>query len=159
MSYSAGNTYINMSCDIITPNNVNASNDWLLTAPSQFNTNITVNASSITLYAGSSYYLECSVFAWNPNRDGAITWQLHDGTQYIGQEAYHGFGQNSSRIYRLTRKVARALILSSDISGSLDISLRRKAYTGTGWSFSFTGSPLGVAQTGYPSITIMQLPT
>lgn len=156
MSYLAGNIHTDIRADLLTPNGV-VSNNWQLTGPSSLNTDITVGTSTITLYSGSSYYLEANVSARNANRNGYIIWQFHDGAGYVGQEGMHGLGGAS--VYRKGRGVARALILDSDITVSLSLTLRLKTVTGSGWQYAWTDPPWSFNWSGYPSIQVWQLPT
>lgn len=161
MSYLIAEDYTPLKVDIVTPYNVSGS-DWLLSAPTALQTNIAVSSTTITLYSGASYYIEASVAALCTSGNGTLTWQLYDATNgaLIGQDAFFSIGNWGDRP-RVGRKVAKALILDSEIAGSKDVRVRLTSAVGTGWSYSVTlGVGLnGLSYGGYPSIRIWQLPT
>ena len=165
MSYLVTNNFSELKIDLLTPYNINGSGLFLLRAPTTFETDIsaTTGGTQITLYSGSSYYLEASVQPRNINRDGAMTAQFYNvtGAQYIGREVYFNFATSYASVGRVGRKVASALILDSDISTSMVIDLRRTSQTGSNWSYSIT-TDVGIDgfnYTGYPSIRVWQLPS
>lgn len=165
MSYLVTNNFSELKIDLLTPYNINGSGVFLLQAPTTFDTDIsaTTGGTQITLYSGSSYYIEASIQPRNINRNGAMTAQLYDVTnaQYIGREVYFNFASSYASVGRVGRKVASALILNSDISTSMTIELRQTSQTGSNWSYSITTNVGidGFSHTGYPSIRVWQLPS
>lgn len=165
MSHLIAEDVLNTKIDLLTPYNINGSGIFLLRAPTTFDTDIsaTIGGTQITLYSGSSYYIEASIQPRNINKDGAMTAQLYDVTnaQYIGREVYFNFASSYASVGRVGRKVASALILDSDISTSMIIELRRTSQTGSNWSYSITTNVGidGFSYTGYPSIRVWQLPS
>lgn len=167
MSHLITRGFLPLKCDIITPDDKNASDFMVYRVPSSFNTNISVtdNSDTITLYSGSSYYLEGTVQAVMPY--GRIWYQFYDSTNAtsIGQEVYTTMWNSPAVDPRISRKVARALVLDSDISGaSLDVKLKinqieqRAEYTTqTNWTLSASG--YFNTTFGTPSVRIWQLPS
>lgn len=155
-------SHVGLEADILTPYSLSGSS-WLLDTPATFNTDISVSGSTITLYSGSSYYIEASVTGACFGGSGTMTWQLYNATasSLIGQDAYFSMGNWGDRA-RVGRKVAKALILDSDINTSMDIQVQQTSLTGSSWSFTVT---LGVGidnrytHQGYPSVRIWQLPS
>lgn len=165
MSYLINPSYSPLLVDFLTPYDINASGIFLLRAPSSFETDIsaTTGGTQITLYSGSSYYIEASVSAWNDDRNGSATYQLYDatGSQYIGRETYYNMNVSYAAVTRVARKVTSALILDSDITTSMKIELRRTSETGTDWRYAIT-TDVGIgnlAYVGYPSVRVWQLPS
>lgn len=163
MSYLVTENFSALNVDLLTPYNINGSGLFVLRAPTTFETDIsaTTGGTQITLYSGSSYYLEASVQPRNIGRNGTMTAQFYDatGAQYIGREVYFNFATSYASVGRVGRKVASALILDSDISTSMVIELRRTSQTGSNWSYSITTN-VGIdnfTYTGYPSIRVWQL--
>lgn len=165
MSYLITPSFCSLKVDFLTPYNLNASGVFLLRAPASFDTDIsaTTGGTQITLYSGSSYYIEASVSALNGGRNGTATFQLYDATnaQYVGRDTFYNMNVSQGTAPRVSRKVASALILDSEISGSLNIEMRRTSQTGTGWDY-FVYEDVGLVNlpyTGYPSIRVWQLPS
>lgn len=171
MSYLVARDLSNLRVDLFTPQSHatgTANTPWTLTAPSKLFTDVTAGTTSITLYSGSSYYLEGAPQADNTNSGvrGDVSWQFYDVTnsQWIGSDAYIYTAGNSGASARQGRKACTALILDSDISTSMVIELRIKTITGTNWNFVITGPDFGMpssvyGHTGYPSIRVWQLPS
>jgi hypothetical protein len=162
MSYLITETYAPVEVDLLTPYNISGS-DWLLYTPTTYNTDISTSGASITLYSGSSYYIEAGIQARCGGGNGAITWQIYDATnaQYVGQEAHMNLATSYGAVGRVGRKVCTALILDSDIATSMELRVRRKSLTGTSWSYSIT-QDVGISNidyAGYPSIRVWQLPS
>lgn len=165
MSYLINPAYSPLLVDFLTPYDINASGVFLLRAPSSFTTDIsaTTGGTQITLYSGSSYYIEASVSAWNNDRNGSATFQLYNatGAQYVGRETFYNMSTSYAAVTRVARKVTSALILDSDISASMNIELRRTSETGTDWRYTITNN-VGIGNlpyVGYPSIRVWQLPS
>ena len=160
MSYLIAEDSIGLKVDVLTPYDVSGG-IWLLDTPSSYNTDISVHSGTITLYSGSSYYIEAAVTGKNTNTGAYLNWQLYDSqsAQLIGQDAYFSLNDWADRP-RIGRKVAKALILDSDISTSTTVQVKVTA-SSSGWVF---GVNLGVGiqrqnYMGYPSVRIWQLPS
>ena len=116
----------------------------------------------LRLSAGSSYHLEGSVLVQNSNRNGAITWQWYDNTNstYIGSEGFMNLVTSLGAVARVSRRVAYALVLDSDISTSIDVELRIKSLTGSTWNLTITATGISTFNyVGYPSARILEIPT
>lgn len=121
-----------------------------------------ISSDRLTLPTGSSYYLEGSILVQNSSTNGAITWQWYDNTNsaYIGSEGYMNFATSFGAVARVSRRVACALVLDADITTSIDVELRIKVLTGSGWNMTVTASGISTFDyVGYPSIRILELPT
>lgn len=154
-------SHIGLKVDVLTPYSLSGSS-WLLDTPTTFNTDISVSGSTITLYSGSSYYIEAAVAARCAGGSGTMTWQLYDATasSLIGQDAYFSIGNWGDRA-RVGRKVAKSLILDSEINVSKDVQVQRTSLTGSSWQYNVTIG-VGLNSTnyiGYPSVRIWQLPS
>lgn len=156
MSYKIDKLAIPVKIDVLTPFTLDVNNDWGLTAPATLNTDISVSSNSFTIYSGSSYYIEASVTARNSNKNGAFTFQLYDQTSssLIGQNALMNLNGTAASSARQGRRVARALILDSEIITSMVISVRRTSISGSGWEWDYQA-----AGVGYPSVRVWQLPS
>jgi len=162
MSHLITESHTNLKVDVLTPYNLSGSS-WLLDTPTSYNTDISVSGGTITLLnGGSSYYIEAAVTARCGGGSGTMTWQLYDATasSFIGQDAYFSVGDWGSRA-RVGRKVAKSLILDSDINVSKDIQIRQTSLTGSSWQYNVTiGVGLNnINYLGYPSVRIWQLPS
>lgn len=61
---------------------------------------------------------------------------------------------------RISRRVASAFILDSDISTSASYELRIKTLTGTGWDMTITSAGIDTQDyVGYPTARILELAT
>ena len=121
-----------------------------------------ISSDRLTLPTGRSYYLEGSILVQNSNRNGAITWQWYDNTnsQYLGAEGFMNLATSYGAVTRTSRRVASALILSSDLTSSIDVELRIKALTGTGWNLTITASGISTFDyVGYPSVRLLEVRT
>lgn len=162
MSYLITRTHLSLEMDILTPYNVDSNYLWLFTAPTTFNTDISVSGNTITLYSGSSYYIEAGInFRYGSSTgEGSLSFQLYDSTNstLIGQSAYARVEPSVGFATLQGRQCARALILGSDISGtSLNVQLKRTAQTGTLSAFQHDLEQN--LYSGYPSVRIWQLPS
>lgn len=137
-------------------------------ANGRFSLSGTINGSAsivsdrLRLSTGSSYYLEGSVLVQQTARDGAITWQWYDNTNstYIGSEGFMNLATSFGAVARVSRRVACALVLDSDIITSVDVELRIKTLTGTSWDLTITASGISTFDyVGYPSARILEIPT
>jgi hypothetical protein len=134
----------------------------------RFSLSGTINGSAsivsdrLRLPTGSSYYLEGSVLIQQTALNGAITWQWYDNTNstYIGSEGFMNLATSFGSVGRISRRVACALVLDSDITSSVDVELRIKSLTGTSWNLTITSSGIGAFDfVGYPSARILEIPT
>lgn len=125
------------------------------------NGSASISSDRITLSPTSSYYLEGSILVQNTSTSkGAITWQFYDNTNsvYLGAEGFMNLASSFGATTRISRRVASALILSSDMSASIDVELRIKTLTGTGWNLTITASGISTFNyVGYPSIRVLEL--
>jgi hypothetical protein len=137
-------------------------------ANGRFSLSGTINGSAsivsdrLRLSTGSSYYLEGSVLVQQTARDGAITWQWYDNTNstYIGSEGFMNLATSFGAVARVSRRVACALVLDSDISTSIDVELRIKSLTGSTWNLTITATGISTFNyVGYPSARILEIPT
>ena len=137
-------------------------------ANGRFSLSGTINGSAsivsdrLRLSTGSSYYLEGSVLVQQTARDGAITWQWYDNTNstYIGSEGFMNLATSFGAVARVSRRVACALVLDSDISTSIDVELRIKILTGSTWNLTITAAGISTFDyVGYPSARILEIPT
>jgi hypothetical protein len=156
MSYKIDKLAVPIKIDMLTPFTLDANKDWGLTAPATLNTDISVGSNDFTIYSGSSYYIEASVTARNANRNGAFTFQIYNQTSSIaiGQDALLNLNGTAASSARQGRRVARALILDSDITSSMVISVRQTSISGSGWEWDYQADGVG-----YPSVRVWQLPS
>lgn len=132
------------------------------TLSGSINGSASITSNRLTLPTGSSYYLEGSILVQNSSTNGAITWQWYDNTHsaYIGSEGFMNFATSFGAVARVSRRVACALVLDSDITSSIDVELRIKALTGSGWNMTITANGISTFNyVGYPSIRILELPS
>jgi len=132
------------------------------TLSGSINGSASITSNRLTLPTGSSYYLEGSILVQNSSTNGAITWQWYDNTNsaYIGSEGFMNFATSFGAVARTSRRVSCALVLDSDITSSIDVELRIKALTGSGWNMTITTSGISTFDyVGYPSIRILELPS
>ena len=134
----------------------------------RFSLSGTINGSAsivsdrLRLPTGSSYYLEGSILVRDITKSGAITWQWYDNTNgvYIGSEGFMNLVTSFGHTNRISRRVACALVLDSDIITSVDVELRIKTLTGTSWDLTITASGISTFDyVGYPSARILEIPT
>lgn len=175
MSHKITPNFTPLKVDIFTPqenSSASANSPWQFgpSLPSVQNTDVVVSGANyvdITLYTGSSYYLEGAPQADNAGGNGNISWQWYDVTnaQWIGSDAFDYTAGAGGASTRQCRKACTALVLDSDITGaSIVVQLRIKSIAGTGWTFTISTPTLGLpssvyGHTGYPSARIWQLPT
>ena len=118
--------------------------------------NCSISSNSLVLNAGYHFYLEASILVQNSSRNGAITWSFYDGSSYIGQEGFMNFATSFGSVARISRNVARALILDSGSSQTVDC--RIKSLTGTNWNMTITATGISTFNyVGYPSLRIWEL--
>lgn len=156
MSYKIDKLAVPIKIDVLTPFTLDVNKDWGLTAPATLNTDISVGSNDFTIYSGSSYYIEASVTARNTNKNGAFTFQIYNQTSSIaiGQDALLNLNGTAASSARQGRRVARALILDSDITSSMVISVRQTSISGSGWEWDYQADGVG-----YPSVRVWQLPS
>ena len=125
-------------------------------------TSVTLDQAStrINLPSGSSYYLEASIGGLNGSKNSTAELQFYDtgAASYLGQSASlcintsHGFEALQGR------RVARALILDSDISVTMSVALVIKSSSGT-TSYSCTATGIANQPIGVPTLRIIELPS
>ena len=130
---------------------------------SPLNTGVFFNGTTnFVVYAGSSWYLEFSPGVRCNGKNGIAEIQLYNVTAsaWIGQSAYMCVNASVGSSARQGRRVARALILDSDISTSAAIQLRIRSISGTSWTMYQTATGLGNLDfTGAGSARIVELPS
>jgi len=130
---------------------------------SPLNTGVSFNGTtSFVVYSGSSWYLEFSPGVRCSGRNGIAEIQLYNVTssQWIGQSAYMCVQTSLGSSARQGRRVARALILDSEITTSATIQLRIKSIFGTLWSMSQTGTGMAsIDYAGAACARIVELPS
>jgi hypothetical protein len=138
-----------------------SSSDLTYTAPSTTYTHATYSSAVFTLAKGYQYYIEAGPGARCGSLNGDTTWQLYDRTNsaYIGSTAFINLNGSTGSNARQGRLVCCALILDADIpSGGLEISLRRTALTGSGWTYNVNADGLATFNTcGFPTFRIMEV--
>lgn len=164
MSHLITRTYLPLEMDILTPRDL-VSGFWVYRVPSAFNTTATVNADTITLSAGYSYYIEAAIQAYANATPCSLSWQVYDKTNstVIGQDAYMSIRPSYGAATRQGRKCARALILDSDINNEIEIQVKLTATSQSissyDWADASTSGSSFRAYTGTPSVRIWQLPS
>jgi hypothetical protein len=109
----------------------------------------------------SSYYLESSVGVRDFNRTGTTEWQFFDVTSglYIGQSGFMNTVSSFGTSARQGRRVARALVLSSE-SAPITRTVRVRIKTRPP-SYSFSQDSSGVSSitfAGAASLRIIEIP-
>lgn len=136
---------------------------FLYNSTSPLNTGVFFNGtSSFTVYAGSSWYIEASPGVRCNGKNGIAEIQLYNTTssQWIGQSAYMCINASMGSSARQGRRVARALILDTDITTSAVIQLRIKSISGTSWSMNQSGTGLAsIAFAGAACVRVVELPS
>ena len=114
----------------------------------------------INLPSGSSYYLEASIGGLNASKNSIAELSFYDtgSSSYLGQSARLCI--NVSHGYETTqgRRVARALILDSDISVIMSVALVVKLSVGN-TSYSCTATGINNQPIGVPTLRIIELPS
>ena len=121
-----------------------------------------ISSNRITLPTGRSYYLEGSILVQNSSRNGSIRWMWWDNTnsQYLGTEGFMNLATSFGAVTRTSRRVASALVLSSELTSSIDVELRIRAVTGTNWNLTITASGISSFDyVGYPSVRLLEIRT
>ena len=143
----------NFRCDtlkVTQRTSLSVGDEWSI-ADTPRHTRATISNGKIIIYSGSHWLLESKVGnnLYISNSTGEYRTQFHNGTNYIG------FPAIMSNLNDLTcsTNFARALILSSDISTSMTLSIKCSSISDTviWWN---TGSSLEPIS----SIKIMELP-
>ena len=119
------------------------------------------NSTKIVLPAGSSWYLEASIGALNSSRNTVAELQFYDllSSAFVGQSAQLCIDTSHGSALRQGRRVARALILDSDITTQAEICLAIKSVTGSPtWSVTSVGIN-GFLTSGVPTLRIWELPS
>ena len=118
--------------------------------------NSSISSNSLTLSAGYHFYLEASILAQNSSRNGAIEWGFYDGSSYVGQEGFLNFATSFGNVPRVSRKVARALIINTGSDQTVDC--RIKSLSGSNWNLTITATGISTFNyVGYPSLRIWEL--
>lgn len=164
MSYNP----LNVSATPIKADVIKAGTPTSAAVNGRFSLSGTVNGSAsiisdrLRLSTGSSYYLEGSVLVQQTAKNGVIIWQWYDNTSstYIGSEGFMNLATSFGANARISRRVACALVLDSDISTSMDVELRIKSLTGSTWNLTITATGISTFNyVGYPSARILEIPT
>tara|TARA_R100000773_G_C4219468_1_gene118049 strand:- start:1129 stop:1590 length:462 start_codon:yes stop_codon:yes gene_type:complete len=140
-------------CDILKVNiktSLSAGDEWTI-ADSPIHTRATLNSGKITIYTGSHWLIESKVGAQLPNLSLSSEYitQLHDGSNYVGFPAI----MSNINALNCSTNFTRALILSSDISTSMTLSIKCKSVTGT-----IGNNSTGATYEPVETIKIMELP-
>jgi hypothetical protein len=109
----------------------------------------------------SSYYLEASVGVRDFNRNGTTEWQFFDAdtVQYIGQSGFMNTVTSFGTSARQGRRVARALVLSSEATLSVKTVRVRVQTAPPNYSFQQDLSGMsGITYAGAASLRIIEIP-
>ena len=118
--------------------------------------NATISSNQLVLASGYHFYVEASILVRNASRNGAVTWGFHDQSSYIGQEGFMNLATSLGANARISRRVARALIINSGSNQTIDV--RIKSLTGTNWTFTITATGISTFNyVGYPSLRIWEV--
>lgn len=146
-----------------TDGGVGVGGNFEYSAPSPLNTGMAFSAAiNFTLSSGSSWYLEASpgVRCNGKNGIAEIQWYNVNSGQWVGQSAYMCVNASVGSSARQGRKVARALILDSEITTTLTLRLRVKSISGSSWSMSQSGTGLAsIAFAGAACVRVVELPS
>lgn len=126
------------------------------------NGSASIVSNRLRLVAGSSYYIEASPLLNQTNANGTIVFGVYDsGTSAYLHECSFTFGPSVTRnTAEISRMCTSALILDSDITASMDIEIRIKTLTGTGWNMTIQTDGIGGYNfVGYPSLRLLELPS
>lgn len=130
---------------------------------SPLNTGVFFNGTAnFVVYSGSSWYLEFSPGVRCNGRNGIAEIQLYNVTssQWIGQSAYMCVQTSLGSSARQGRRVARALILDSEITTSATIQLRIRSISGTSWTMNQSSTGMAsIAYAGAACARIVELPS
>ena len=116
----------------------------------------------LRLPPGRSYYLEGSILVQNSSRNGAITWMWYNNTtgQYWGTEGFMNLSTSFGAVTRTSRRVATGLVLSSELTSTMDFELRIRNLSGSNWNLTITSAGISSFNyVGYPSIRLLELKT
>lgn len=109
----------------------------------------------------SSYYLEASVGVRDLTKSGTTEWQFFDvdTTQFIGQSGFMNTVTSFGTSARQGRRVARALVLSSEAAVSVKTVRVRVQTKPPSYSFQQTSVGLsGINYAGAASLRIIEIP-
>lgn len=145
-----------LRCDVLKMDvrySLAVNDEYYISSNRPIHTRATVNSSNkLVIYPGSHWLIEFraghSIFIDDPTKEYRI--QMHDGTNYIGFPATMA---NSANI-KSSFNFGRALILSSDITTSMTLSIICNYVDGTTSSGSYTQN----SSSPIDSIKIMELP-
>ena len=122
----------------------------------------TIVSDRLRLPPGRSYYLEGSILVQNANRNGVIQWMWYNNTtgQYWGTEGFMNLATSYGANTRTSRRVASALVLSSELTSTMDFELRIRNLTGSNWNLTITSSGISSFNyVGYPSVRLLEIKT
>lgn len=109
----------------------------------------------------SSYYLEASVGVRDFNRNGTTEWQFFDvdTSQWIGQSGFMNTNISFGASARQGRRVARALVLSSEATVSIKtVRVRLQSWPASS-TFAQTAVGIsGISYAGAASLRIIEIP-
>lgn len=109
----------------------------------------------------SSYYLEASVGVRDFNRNGTTEWQFFDvdTSQWIGQSGFMNTVTSFGTSARQGRRVARALVLSSEAAVSVKTVRVRVQTAPPNYSFQQDSSGISsITYAGAASLRIIEIP-
>lgn len=109
----------------------------------------------------SSYYLEASVGVRDFNRNGTTEWQFLDvdTSQYIGQSGFMNTATSFGTSARQGRRVARALVLSSEATVSVKTVRVLVQTTPSSYTFQQTSDGFATIEfAGAASLRIIEIP-
>lgn len=135
---------------------------WATVGTQATSASLSASNTVVTLPSGSSYYLEASIGGVATGKSSTAELQFYDinAASYLGQSARlcinssHGFETVQGR------RVARALILDSDISTSISVALVIKGGTNyTNISFFCSTTGINGQPIGIPTLRIIEIPS
>ena len=132
-------------------------------APSPLNTGLTLSVGvNFILASGSSWYLEASPGVRCNGKNGIAEIQFYNVTasSWVGQSAYMCVNASMGSSARQGRRVARVLVLDSEITTTATLQLRIKSISGTSWTMFQSGTGLsGLTFTGAACARVVELPS
>jgi hypothetical protein len=133
---------------------------WTTVGTQVTSVSLSQGSTLLTFPAGASYYLEASIGGLNVSKNSTAQWQFYDtgNSAYIGQSA--NLCINVSHGYETLqgRRVARALILDSEINVTMSVALALRSSSGT-TSYSCTATGINNQPIGVPTLRIIELPS
>jgi hypothetical protein len=87
-------------------------------------------------------------------------WWDNTNSRYLGTEGYMNFATSFGAVTRTSRRVASALVLSSELTSSIDVELKIRNLTGSSWNMTVTASGISTFDyVGYPSVRLLEVRT